>query len=81
MTSNNQKNIQTIHFKRILILNHLSSPTVTVNLAVMQFLLDFMDQTHSGMVVVVQLVETVTLHLEHHGSIITSLNLRRELLK
>ena len=66
---------------QVLILHHLSSPTITVNLAVMQLLMDFMDQTHSGMVVVAQLVMIDALHLEHHGSTVTSLNLRRELLK
>ena len=40
-----------------------------------------MDQTHSGMVVVAHLPVTAALHLEHHGSTVTSLNLRRELLR
>ena len=40
-----------------------------------------MNQIHSGMVVVVQLVMTVALYSEHHGSTITSLNLKVELLK
>ena len=33
------------------------------------------------MVMVIQLVMIVALHLEHHGSTVTSLNLRVELLK
>ena len=67
-----------------ILLQYLSKIITTVSWVAVYMVIvtvNFMNLTHSGMVVGVQLVMIVALHLEHHGSTATSLNLRVELLK